>query len=54
MLKAFASFIAYDLIKLDRGSRLADALNFFVYDTIKIFLLLTVIICCLHSQEAGS
>ena len=44
MLKAFASYITYDLIRLDRGSQLADALNFFIYDTIKIFLLLTVII----------
>lgn len=44
MLKALASYITYDLIKLDHGSRLADALNFFIYDTIKIFLLLTVII----------
>lgn len=44
MLKAFAAYITYDFIKLDRGSRLGDALNFFIYDTIKIFLLLTVII----------
>jgi uncharacterized membrane protein YraQ (UPF0718 family) len=44
MLKAFASYITYDLARLDRGSRFADALNFFIYDTIKIFLLLTVII----------
>lgn len=44
MLKAFASYIIYDLMRLDYGSRLADALNFFIYDSIKIFLLLTVII----------
>jgi uncharacterized membrane protein YraQ (UPF0718 family) len=44
MLKAFASYITYDLVKLDRSSQMADALNFFIYDTIKIFLLLTVII----------
>jgi uncharacterized protein len=44
MLKAFASYITYDFFNLDRGSRLADALNFFIYDTIKIFLLLAVII----------
>lgn len=44
MLKAFASYITYDLVRLDQGSRLADALNFFIYDTIKIFLLLSVII----------
>ena len=44
MLKAFASYITYDLVKLDRCSQLADALHFFIYDTIKIFLLLAVII----------
>lgn len=44
MLKALASYITYDLVQLDRGTKLADALNFFIYDTIKIFLLLAVII----------
>ena len=44
MLKDIASYMTYDLAKLDHGSRLADALNFFIYDTIKIFLLLAVII----------
>ena len=44
MLKAFASYITYDLMALQKGSRIADALNFFIYDTIKIFLLLAVII----------
>lgn len=44
MLKAFASYITYDLIKLDHNSMIGDVLNFFIYDTIKIFLLLTVII----------
>ncbi|PKL52028.1 MAG: hypothetical protein CVV37_03330 [Nitrospira bacterium HGW-Nitrospira-1] len=44
MLKSFAAYITYDLINLPRDSRLADALNFFIYDTIKIFLLLFVVI----------
>jgi len=44
MLKAFASYITYDLVRLDHGSRIGDVLNFFIYDTIKIFLLLAVII----------
>jgi len=44
MLKDFASFLIYDLARLDHGSRLADAMNFFIYDTMKIFLLLSVII----------
>jgi uncharacterized membrane protein YraQ (UPF0718 family) len=44
MLKEFASYITYNLIKLEQGSRLGDAIEFFIYDTIKIFLLLSVII----------
>jgi uncharacterized protein len=44
LLKAFSSYIVYDLMQLQQNSRIADALNFFIYDTIKIFLLLTVII----------
>lgn len=44
MLKEVASFIAYNFLRLDHGSRLAGALEFFIYDTIKIFLLLSVII----------
>jgi len=44
MLQAFAYYMTYDLVRLDRATRLADALNFFIYDTIKIFVLLAVII----------
>ncbi|MFA5353749.1 MAG: permease [Thermodesulfovibrionales bacterium] len=44
MLKTFASFVTYGLLNLSHGSALADAVEFFVYDTIKIFLLLSVII----------
>ncbi len=44
MLKTFASYVTYDLLHLSKDSRIADALNFFIYDTIKIFLLLSVII----------
>lgn len=44
MLKAFASYMTFDLLGLDRGSSLGPALEFFIYDTIKIFLLLSVII----------
>jgi len=44
MLKAFADFIAYGLIGLTPGTHLAEALNFFIYDSIKILILLTVII----------
>ncbi len=44
MLRPLAEYVTYALIGLDRGSPIGDALEFFVYDTIKIFLLLSVII----------
>lgn len=44
MLQQFADYIVYHLLGLAHGSHLGDALNFFIYDTIKIFLLLTSII----------
>ena len=44
MLKEFASYITYELIKLEQGSKFGDAIEFFIYDTLKIFLLLSVII----------
>jgi len=44
MLKSFADYVVFDLFKLAPASRIGDALNFFIYDTLKIFLLLTTII----------
>lgn len=44
MLKAFAHYLVYDLLEMAQGTRLSGALEFFIYDTIKIFLLLSVII----------
>lgn len=44
MLKEFADHIVYSVFNLDPDSRLSAALEFFIYDTIKIFLLLAVII----------
>ena len=44
MLKSFADHIVFKLLALKHGSQLGEALNFFIYDTIKIFLLLAVII----------
>jgi uncharacterized membrane protein YraQ (UPF0718 family) len=44
MLNNFASYVTYGLAGLERGSRPGEALNFFIFDTIKIFLLLAVII----------
>ncbi len=44
MLSDLSRFVVYSLLKLAPDSRLAPALEFFIYDTIKIFLLLVVII----------
>jgi uncharacterized protein len=44
MLKQFADYLVFTLVGLTPGSRLGEALNFFIYDTLKIFLLLTTII----------
>ena len=44
MLKSFADYIVFNLIGLIPGSRSGEALNFFIYDTVKIFLLLSTII----------
>ncbi len=44
MLKSFADIVIYHWLKLQHGSHIADALNFYIYDIIKIFLLLTTII----------
>jgi len=44
MLKIFADYLVYDLFGMAQGTRLSGALEFFIYDTIKIFLLLSVII----------
>lgn len=44
MLKDFADYVTYTLLKLESASRVGEALNFFIYDTLKIFLLLSIII----------
>ena len=44
MLKSFADYVVFTIIGLIPGSRAGEALNFFIYDTLKIFLLLTTII----------
>lgn len=44
MIKTFADYLVFTKIGLLPGSRSGEALNFFIYDTIKIFLLLTSII----------
>lgn len=44
MLKDFAEYIVFNLFVMERGARLSGALEFFIYDTLKIFLLLSVVI----------
>lgn len=44
MLKAFAHYLIYSLFGMEPDTRLSGAFEFFIYDTIKIFLLLAVII----------
>ena len=43
-LKPAADWVTYDVMHLARGARLTDAVNFFLYDTAKIFLLLATVI----------
>ncbi|QWV93438.1 permease [Geomonas oryzisoli] len=44
MLKNLADYLVFQVIGLDAKSRLGEALDFFIYDTVKIFLLLTTIV----------
>jgi len=44
MLKLFADVITHDLLGLDTGSGLGAAVHFFVYDSVKIVLMLLVMI----------
>ncbi len=44
MLKQTADYLTFDLLGLTPGTHLGEALNFFLYDTTKIFLLLATII----------
>ncbi len=43
-LEHFADLIVISLLGMDRDSHLGGALHFFIYDTLKIFILLSVII----------
>ncbi len=47
MFEGITRYIVYDLIGMTRGSKLSSALDFFLYDTAKIFVLLAVIIFCI-------
>ena len=43
MIQQFADWLIYDLFGIDATTRLGEALNFFVYDSLKIILLLFLI-----------
>lgn len=43
-IEYLADWIVFDLLHMEQGQHLAEALNFFIYDSIKILLLLFVII----------
>lgn len=43
-IQIFADYLIYNVLGLAKDSRLGSALNFFVFDTIKIFILLLIII----------
>jgi uncharacterized membrane protein YraQ (UPF0718 family) len=44
MLSSFSKYVVYDLFRLSPEAQISGALEFFIYDTIKIFMLLAVII----------
>lgn len=43
MILGFADWLVYDVFSLEETSQLARAVNFFVYDSVKIILLLFTI-----------
>jgi len=43
-VQLFAHWLTYDLFKIGQNTLLAEAINFFIFDTIKILILLLVII----------
>lgn len=44
MIQWFADFVVYQLFQITEGSKLGDALNFFIYDSLKIIVLLSLMI----------
>ncbi|WP_323758080.1 permease [Roseivirga sp.] len=43
-IQNIADWFVYDVLHLDKGQHLAEALNFFIYDSAKILILLVVVI----------
>ncbi|MDO8661874.1 MAG: permease [Candidatus Omnitrophota bacterium] len=44
MLQLIVDWLTYSVLKLDSGSKVGSAINFFIYDSVKIMLLLFVMI----------
>jgi len=44
VIQNFADYVVYTLLGLTPHTRLGESINFFVYDTIKIIILLSVMI----------
>lgn len=44
MIQGFADWLIYSLLNFDSATKIGSSINFFVYDTIKIYLLVLVII----------
>lgn len=44
-LEALANYISYNLLDLEMGSHLGNSVSFFIYDSLKILILLLVINC---------
>lgn len=44
MWRQFVNYLVYDLMGLSPKSHIGSAVNFFIYDTVKILFMLTLII----------
>lgn len=47
MLQLIVDWLTYSVLKLDPGSKLGSSINFFIYDSVKIILLLFVLIAAI-------
>lgn len=46
-LQLVADWVTYHIFALEKGSYLAETLNFFIFDTLKIFIMLFVLLFCI-------
>ena len=51
-LQMFADWVTYSVLGLVQGTPLASSVNFFIYDSIKVTLMLAVIVfACCHCAD---